>query len=58
MERFVRYVVVGGAVLVAGLWTVTLSETQSLAWAAGVGLVLVGVAALADGIRRELDVGR
>ncbi|MDS0294168.1 hypothetical protein [Halogeometricum luteum] len=58
MERFVRYVVGGGAALVAGLWTVTLSEGQSLAWAAGAGLVLFGVAALAGGIRRELDVGR
>ncbi|ELZ33331.1 hypothetical protein C474_04605 [Halogeometricum pallidum JCM 14848] len=56
MERFVRRIVGGGVALVAGLWAVALPGERPL-WAAGVALVLVGVAALADGVWRELDVG-
>ncbi|ESP87434.1 hypothetical protein K933_14203 [Candidatus Halobonum tyrrellensis G22] len=54
MERFVALVVAGGVALVAGLWLVSLLAAGSPAWLLGVGLALVGVAALAAGIRREL----
>lgn len=55
MERFVRLIVVGGVVLVGGLWLVALLETRSTAWLAGVVLVLLGTASLAAGIASEIE---
>lgn len=56
MERFVRLIVGGGLALVAGLWLVTVLEEGTPAWLGGVGLVVVGVAALAVGIWSEVEV--
>lgn len=55
MERFVQLVVAGGLALVAGLWTLRLLETASVAWFVGLGLAAVGVAGLAAGIWIEVD---
>ncbi|MFB6091121.1 MAG: hypothetical protein ABEJ97_08685 [Halobellus sp.] len=55
VERFVGLIVAGGLALVAGLWIGTLAPPQSLPWALGVGLALVGVGGLAGGIRRAID---
>lgn len=56
MERFVQVVLAGGVALLAGLWTVRLTGAWSPAWLAGVALATIGVAGLAVGIGRELDV--
>jgi hypothetical protein len=56
MERFVRYVVAGGIALVAGLWVTTWFTRSSGPWLAGVALAVLGLAALATGIGRELSV--
>jgi hypothetical protein len=56
VERFVRAIVAGGLVLVAGLWIVA-STGVALRWPLGVGLVVVGSGGLAVGIVAELDVG-
>lgn len=58
MERFVTLVVAGGLALVAGLWTLHLSAGWSAPWLVGVAVVVAGVAGLAAGIWRELDVAR
>ena len=55
VERFVRAITAGGLALVAGLWIATYLPRWSLPWVLGAGLVLVGVGALAGGIRLELD---
>ncbi|MBX0294569.1 hypothetical protein [Haloarcula nitratireducens] len=57
MERFVRLVVAGGLALVAGLWIATLTAPQTPGWVAGVALAVAGVAGLAAGIGREIEVG-
>lgn len=55
VERFVRLVVGGGVVLVAGLWIATLSAARSPPWLLGVALVALGVGGLAVGIRSQID---
>ena len=55
MEQFVRLVVAGGVVLVASLWLMRVAAAWSALWVAGIALALVGTAALAAGIWRELD---
>lgn len=55
MERFVRLLVVGGVVLVGGLWLVVLSEAWSIAWLAGVALAVLGTGSLAAGIGSEIE---
>jgi hypothetical protein len=55
VEPFVRRIVAGGLALVAGLWLVRLTVRWTPPWAAGLVLALVGVAALASGIRSELE---
>lgn len=55
MERFVLAIVVGGVVLVAGLWLVGLFGTRHPAWLIGLGLILTGSAGLSWGIWTELD---
>lgn len=54
VEPFVRWIVGGGVALVAGLWIATLASTGSLPWILGAGLVLLGVAGLARGIRSQV----
>lgn len=56
MERFVELVVAGGLALVAGLWTLELAAAWSPPWAVGGLLVLAGLAGLAGGIWREVEV--
>lgn len=56
VERFVQYVVGGGLALVAGLWLLRLLEPRTLPWIAGAALVLLGIAGLAAGIYREIEV--
>ncbi|WP_167768505.1 hypothetical protein [Haloarcula amylovorans] len=57
MERFVQFVVAGGLSLAAGLWIATLTASQTPGWFVGVVLVVAGIAGLATGIGRELQVG-
>jgi len=54
-ERFVRLLVVGGIVLVAGLWVSALSGRWSLPWLLGAGLAVGGACALGVGIWSEID---
>ncbi len=58
MERFVGAVVAGGLALVAGLWLATLFAARSVAWFAGIGLVVAGLAGLAWGLASQVDVRR
>lgn len=55
MERFVGLVVAGGCSLVAGLWLVTLFETPTTAWWAGITLVMLGLGGLGTGIALQVD---
>ena len=55
MEPFLRLVVGGGLSLLAGLWTTALAGHQTPLWAGGLGLAVLGTAALAAGIWREVD---
>lgn len=56
VEPFVRRIVAGGLSVLAGLWTVTLLEPGSTAWLLGPVLLFGGVASLASGIARPLDL--
>lgn len=55
MERFVRFVVVGGVALVAGLWLARLFAPRSPPGALGVALAALGCVALLYGIGLELE---
>jgi hypothetical protein len=55
MERFVRALVAGGVVLVAGLWIVTLVDRGSPSWVLGAAMSLVGVVALGVGIESQIE---
>jgi hypothetical protein len=55
MERFVVYVVAGGVSLAAGLWLVTLFETQAPVWWLGAALIVLGLAGLGGGIASQVD---
>lgn len=55
VERFVRFLVVGGLALVAGLWLTALYPFPGPLWLLGVALALGGVAALAVGIESQVD---
>lgn len=55
MERFVRFVAIGGIALVAGLWAVTLFAAGSRPWILGAVLVLLGCGGLTVGIATELS---
>lgn len=57
VERFVQLIVIGGLALLAGLWLTALFAVATPGWTLGVGLTLAGVAGLAAGIARELEVG-
>lgn len=56
MEQFVRLVVAGGVVMVAGLWVAALTSAVSVPWLVGVALVVAGIVSLGAGIRGELTV--
>lgn len=56
MERSVQLIVVGGLVLLAGLWATHLLAWASPGWYGGAVLALLGAAALGQGIRREVTV--
>ncbi len=56
MERFVGLLVAGGLALLAGVWTLHLTAQGSPPWLAGAALAALGVAGLAAGIGRELDL--
>ena len=58
MERFAQYVTGGGVALVVGLWATALAPAWSAPWLAGAAVAAAGVAGLAAGIGRELDVDR
>jgi dipeptide/tripeptide permease len=55
MGRFVRLLVAGGVVLVAGLWLVALSESASVLWLIGLALATLGTGGLGAGIASELE---
>lgn len=57
MERFVRFVVVGGLVLVAALWGATATPATSPAWLAAGAIALLGCALVLAGIWTELELG-
>jgi hypothetical protein len=52
VERFVQYVLVGGVLLLAGLWTPELVPEYAFV---GYAVAFVGALSLAVGIERELD---
>lgn len=56
VEGFVRLVVAGGIAVVVGLWIVRLAAPGSVGWMVGIGLLFVGIGALARGIWSEIDV--
>lgn len=56
MERFVQFVVAGGAVLVPALWGTALAAPGSGAWLAAALLAAVGCATVLAGVWRELDL--
>lgn len=55
VERFVQVIVTGGISLIGGLWLARLSPFDSTGWWIGVGLVAVGIGALAWGIGSEVE---
>jgi len=54
-ERFVRLIVGGGIVLVAGLWIVTLSTLWSVHWLVGIALAVLGTVWLLGGIVSQIE---
>lgn len=57
VERFVQLIVAGGLALLSGLWLTVLFAVATPGWTLGAALAIAGVAGLAAGIYRELDVG-
>lgn len=55
MERFVRAVVGGGLLLVAGLWLVVPFPAGSPQWLLGAALAALGLGGLAFGIGSEIE---
>lgn len=56
IEPFVRAIVGGGLLLVAGLWIASLGGTGGSLWLSGGSLALVGLASLAWGIWSQLEL--
>lgn len=56
MERFVRVVLAGGLVLVAGLWAARLLEAWTIPWLAAVAVSVLGVVGLGGGIATEIEL--
>ncbi|MFB6281015.1 MAG: hypothetical protein ABEH40_03245 [Haloferacaceae archaeon] len=56
MERFVRAVVAGGLLLLAGLWLAEASAAGSPPWLGGAALAALGAGGLAFGVYSELSV--
>lgn len=55
IQRFVRFIVVGGLALLAGLWVVTIARPWAAPWIVGLALVLLGAGGVTVGIWRPLD---
>jgi hypothetical protein len=55
MERFVRAIVGGGLLLLAGLWLTVPVAPGSAPWLLGAALVAAGVCGLAFGIGTEIE---
>lgn len=56
MEPFVRAIVGGGLLLLAGLWLAEPFAAGSPPWLVGAALAALGAGGLAFGIRSELSV--
>lgn len=55
MERFVRFVVAGGVVLVAGLWLAELTAARSIPRLLGVAVAALGAVGVLYGIVLEIE---
>jgi hypothetical protein len=56
MERFVKFVVGGGLLLVAGLWGAEVAAPQAPTWLLSVAVAALGCVAVLTGIWLELDL--
>ena len=55
VEGFVRLIVAGGLVLLAGLWIARVMAVGSTGWWVGVALVVLGIGGLVRGIWSQVE---
>lgn len=58
MERFVRFIIIGGLTLLAGLWLLRLSTRMAPLWTVGLVATIIGIGILGAGIRNGLDIAQ